>query len=486
LAPKLCVCLGIPAFRAATLCSSKCWRATWERSYSAGQYNSGKMDKQVIQIVSSEDLTPDKIHTLAKRGSGKILNPKILVEIDELFKDVCERGDTAVADATSRFDEVLLEPAQLIVGESEFSEAKHLLTNDIIEALKLSIENHKIFNEKLKPPKTELYEIGNGILAGRQNVPIENVALYVPSGKGTYPSSFITIAVPAVVAGVREITVIVPPKADGKVDPAVLVAADLLGIKKIYRANGIAGIAAAVYGTATFSRVAKIVGPGGPYIMAAQLKAQSYGIVSEPFFGPTECMIIADSTAKADIVAADLLNEAEHGPDSSAILITDSIQFAEKVSSYISRQLTELPELRRTYAEQALNSYSAIILVKHINDSIKLANELANEHIQIATRNSWELSQQLTSASEILIGQHTPFSGISYTIGVPACLPTGQFARIGSGVTVNTYIRHSAVTSLTKEGLDSMSSAIKTLAEYEGFPAHKRSITLREEKDGTL
>ena len=362
------------------------------------------------------------------------------------------------------------------------SGARALLPAQLLAALQTSIENHRRYNEALLPPSLQLFDIGDGVVGGRKVSPIRRVALFVPSGKGSYPSTFITIAVPAVVAGVPEIEVIVPPRPDGTVDPALLTAADMLGIRRVFRANGVAGIAAAAIGTEALAKVMKIVGPGGPMIMATQCYAQLQGVDVALFFGPSECMVIADDSADPALVAADLLNEAEHGPDSSAILLTDSPALAEAVQGEVDRQLPEVPEWRREFATSAIERFGGAIVTEDLDQAVTLANDWANEHIQVATRDPWTIAHQLVHASEILVGQSTTFSAISYAIGVPACLPTGQFARLHSPVTVDTYLRSSAVAATADHGLQSLAPAITALAAHENFPAHARSIELRREK----
>ena len=279
-----------------------------------------------------------------------------------------------------------------------------------------------------------------------------------------------------------EIEVIVPPRRDGTLDPALLVAADLLGTRNVLRANGVAGIAAASIGTEMLPKVRKIVGPGGPMIMAAQYYAHLQGVDVALFFGPSECMVIADDSADAALVAADLLNEAEHGPESSAILLTDSSSLAEAVQLEVERQLPGLPEWRREFASSALERFGGAVVTDDLDQAVALANEWANEHVQVVTRDPWRIAHRLVHASEILVGQCTTFSAISYAVGVPACLPTGQFASTYSAVTVDTYLRFSAVASLDAKGLRSLAPAITALARHEDFPAHARSIELRREQ----
>ncbi len=439
----------------------------------------------LLRIHDAGKLPPDRYEALKHRSSRDFLDPQLFEQANQIGESVRAGGDAAVIDATATFDEVSLSAEQLRVSDDEFAQARAALPAEVLAAIETAIQNHRRYNERLLPPALQLFDIADGIVAGRKVSPIGRVALYVPSGKGSYPSTFITIAVPAVVAGVPEIEVIVPPRADGSVDPALLAAAELLGTRRIFRANGVAGISAATVGTETLPKVMKIVGPGGPMIMASQCYAQLHGVGVALFFGPSECMVIADDSADPTLVAADLLNEAEHGSDSSAILLTDSAALATAVQGEIERQLPALPQWRREFATSAIERFGGAVVTEDLDQAVALANEWANEHIQVVTRDPWAIAQQLVHASEILIGQSTTFSAISYAIGVPACLPTGQFARVYSPVTVDTYLRSSALAALDNRGLESIAPAITALATHEGFPAHARSIALRRE-NGTL
>ncbi len=434
-----------------------------------------------MQIYELNELTEDKRRAMKYRSAQETRTMELFPTVNGIAEEVRTRGDEAVIEATLRHDRVALTVETLRVQEREFESAWQSIDKRLIASLELSIDNHRRYNERLMPPQLQLFELGPGIVAGRKTCPLDSVALFVPSGKGSYPSTFVTIAVPAIVAGVKNIHLLVPPRSDGSVDPAILAAARLLGIGDVYRANGIAGTLAFAFGNGIFPRVDKIVGPGSPYIVAAQMVAQLHGVATTLGFGPSECMIIADDSADASFIAADLINEAEHGMDSSAILLTDSRPLAEEVRMQASIQLSSLPEWRRKYAEAALAN-GGIVVVEHLDQAVALANEWGNEHIQVATRNPWNIAHRLTGAAELLIGQSTTFSAISYAIGVPACLPTGPFARIHSGVTVDTFLRYSAVTELSSEGLEQLAGCIATLSEYEGFPAHARSVAIRKQK----
>lgn len=435
-----------------------------------------------MNIYRLSDLTLEQREHFRQRSAKQTMNESTFEAVRAVFEKVKSDGDEGVLAATAQFDGVNLEQNRLLVGTDELNLAWSQLPASLKRSLEQAINNHRLYNEKMMPPAIQMHTLQPGVSAGRKAVPLDRVALYVPSGKGSYPSTFVTLAVPALVAGVRNISVIVPPGPGGSVDPAILAAAQMLGITDIYRANGVAATAAVTYGTATFRRVDQIIGPGSPFIMAAQMLAQLHGVAAKPCFGPSECMIIADDSADPELAAADLINEAEHGMESSAILITDSMSLALRTADCIRKQLPLLPERRRQFAESALGVYGGIVIVDRMDEAVELANEWGNEHIQVATRDPWSIAGRITSAAELLIGQHTTFSAISYAIGVPACLPTGAFTRIHSGVAVDTFLRYSAVAELTPQGLERLAGTIAELADHEGFPAHRRSIDLRASK----
>jgi histidinol dehydrogenase len=288
------------------------------------------------------------------------------------------------------------------------------------------------------------------------------------------------LGTPAVVAGVPEIAVLVPPVAGRglEVDPAVLAVAGELCLRQVFRVNGPAGIAACAFGTETIPRVVRVVGPGSPAVAAAQIQVQAYGCSTSMLFGPSESLVIADGSADVGLLAADLLNEAEHGPDSAALLVTPSPELVEAVEREITRQLDVLPEPRRGYAAAALAGYGGALLVADLEEACAFANEYAPEHLQIATREPEELLPRIDHAGEILIGQ-APFAAANYLIGVPNTLPTGGYARVTSGVTARTFVKASSTCRITSQALAALAPGLVVLAEHEGFPAHAAAIRAR-------
>jgi histidinol dehydrogenase len=349
------------------------------------------------------------------------------------------------------------------------------------EAIAAAIAAVRRYNERLLQGSSWLEQFAPGVVLGEKSTPIDRVGLYVPCGKGSFPSVLVQIATPAVVAGVREIAVVLPPLAgQGKqVDPAVLVVAEQLGLREIYRSNGPAGVAALAVGTATIPRVRKIAGPGSPAVTAAQILAQLEGVEVAMLFGPSECLILADESADPRRLAADYLNEAEHGNDSAALLVTPSRALVEAVAREVEVQLAALPEWRRAYAMSATTNYGGAIIVRDMDEGIAFANEYAPEHMQVATRDPLFVLSKLEHAGEILLGQDTPISAANFAIGVPATLPTGGFAKVSSAVSAHTFRKRSSVAYLNREALAGMANTVLALAEHEGFPQHAASIHVR-------
>jgi histidinol dehydrogenase len=415
------------------------------------------------------------------RATAQILDPKLLESIGRIYADVEARGDAAVADATERFDHVTISPDDLLVSQAAIDEAHASVAPELLDAIRVAIASVRAFNEaQLAASPDWRREIRPGVEVGERMHPIPSAGLFVPCGKGSFPSVLVMIGVPAVVAGVPEITVVVPPlPGTDRVDPGVLATAKELGIHRIVRANGPAGVAAVAVGTRSIPRVSKIVGPGSPAVTAAQVLAQVRGVATNMLCGPSESLIIADDSIDPVRLAADLLNEAEHGPDSAALLVTDSLDVAERVDAEVAAQLARLPEPRASYARSALSDFGGAFLFDSMDAAVDFAGTYAPEHLQIATRDPEATLARLTYAGEALLGQHSPVSAANFTIGVPATLPTGGFARVNGGVTSRTFMTTMSVAKLTADGLASLARATVTLADHEGFPAHAASIRIR-------
>ena len=409
-------------------------------------------------------------------------------QIDELtervrpiVQAVRERGDEALLEFTARFDRVQLPPEKLRVGHDEIEQAHHTLDPSVYAAIQHAIRNVRTFHERQMPHEQWFTQVAPGVLAGEKITPITSVGLYVPRGKGAFPSVMYMLATPASIAGVPRIVVCTPPAPDGTVDPASLVAADLCGVHEIYRVGGAQAIAALAYGTDTIGRVHKITGPGSGYVVAA--KRLLYGTVDVGLpAGPSESIILADASADPELLARDLLIEAEHGPDSSSLLVTDSRSLAEAVMALLPPKLAELPEWRQAFCRTVFEEpqgTGGIVLATNMDEAIVFVNEYAPEHLSVQVSEPFALLSRLRNAGEILLGPYTPFCTGNYCVGTNAVLPTGGFAHTCSSTTVHDFLKRTGLAYLTAEGYTPVSETTRILAEFEGFPAHANAVTRR-------
>ena len=419
---------------------------------------------------------------LCERGLTAIFDADLKVAIGQIIDDVRANGDEAVCRALRDFDKVTLEPHQLKATPTELADAT--VSADVDAAIDDAIVHLRAFNQQLMTRAGDWsFESEPGLIVGEKITPITSAGLFVPSGKASYPSVAYQLAVPATVAGVPTLALVVPPMPDGsgRIDPAVLVVCRKLGITEVFRVNGPAGVAALGFGTETIPKVRKIVGPGSPPVACAQVEMQRYGVATMMILGPTESMVIADESADARLAAADLLNEAEHGTDSTVVLITTSIAVADAVEVELDRQLSSLPAPRAEAARASLGINGGCVLVGDLGEAAKVANRWAPEHLQVAVSDDAEaeLLDQLVNAGEILIGQHTLFSAGNFVIGCPASLPTGGFAHVSSGITADTFLKRTAIARADANALQRMTPTILAMSAHEGFPAHANAAQQR-------
>jgi histidinol dehydrogenase len=419
---------------------------------------------------------------LCARGLGEIFDPALRRSIEALIDDVRVRGDDAVCDALARFDGVHVEPDGLRVGDDELDGAS--VDDALDDAIDDAIEHLRAFNEQqLSRLADWSFESEPGLHVGEKITPISSAGLFTPSGKASYPSVTYQLGVPAVVAGVPRVALVVPPMpaGSGTVDPAVLVVCRKLGIREVFRVNGPAGVAALGFGTERIPAVRKIVGPGSPAVTLAQVEMQRHGVATMMLLGPTESVVIADATADPLRLAADLLVEAEHGTDTSVVLLTTSAELAERVDAEIVRQLVDLPDVRATAARAALGANGGCVLVDSLTTAVDVANRYAPEHLQVAVADDQvdTVVDSLVNAGEILVGQDTPFSAANFVIGCPASLPTSGFAHVSSGITADAFLKRTAIARADGLALARMSRSVVALADHEGFPAHANAIRRR-------
>jgi histidinol dehydrogenase len=391
-----------------------------------------------------------------------------------IVEDVARRGDTALIEATGKFDRLDLDAQHLRIGTDEIAAAVKACDRTTMEALELARERIETFHRR-QLPKDERFTDALGVELGWRWSAIESVGLYVPGGTAAYPSSVLMNAVPAKVAGVPRLVMVVPSP-DGKLNPLVLAAAHLGGVSEIYRVGGAQAVAALAYGTATIAPVAKIVGPGNAYVAAA--KRLVFGKVGiDMIAGPSEVLVIADRTANADWIAADLLAQAEHDVNAQSILITDDAALAGEVERAIEVQLSLLPRAR--IARASWNDFGAVILVDTVGEAIELANAIAAEHLEIMTADPESLAEQIRNAGAIFLGPHTPEAIGDYVGGSNHVLPTARSARFSSGLGVLDFMKRTSVLKCGPDQLRSLGPAAMTLGEAEGLEAHARSIGLR-------
>jgi histidinol dehydrogenase len=391
-----------------------------------------------------------------------------------IVQDVAARGDAGLIEATRKFDRLDLDAARLRVTANDIAVAFRACDAVTLDALKFARDRIETFHLK-QLPKDERFTDALGVELGWRWSAVDAVGLYVPGGTAAYPSSVLMNAVPAKVAGVARLVMVVPAP-DGNLNPLVLAAAHLGGVSEIYRVGGAQAIAALAYGTATIAPVAKIVGPGNAYVAAA--KRLVFGKVGiDMIAGPSEVLVIADDTGNADWIAADLLAQAEHDDSAQSILITDSARLAENVAAAVAAQLTTLPRAR--IARASWNDFGAIILVKSLEEAVPLANAIAAEHLEIMTADPESLSKQIRNAGAIFLGAHTPEAIGDYVGGSNHVLPTARSARFSSGLGVLDFMKRTSVLKCGPDQLRALGPAAMTLGKAEGLDAHARSVGLR-------
>ncbi len=394
--------------------------------------------------------------------------------VTAIVEDVRTRGDLALIELSQRFDNA---PAgmKLRVPDSHFDEAEAVLSDEVKSALAYSIENVRRCHQDQCPSGIHWKDIRPGIMAGERSTPIDSVGFYVPRARGSFPSMLYMMAVPAQIAGVRRIAMASPPDSKGRVDAACLYTARLCGVQEVYAVGGAQAWAAFAYGTESIRKVDKCIGPGSKYVAAAK-KILSDAIDCGLPAGPSESIILADSTPNPEDIARNLLVEAEHGSDSAALLITDSHELAAEVKPLLSQFGDALPEPRRGFVADVFSGYGGIIVVDSMSEGIDLVNQFATEHLQIRCADPFAILGKIRNAGEIILGDNCPFSAANYSVGANAVLPTGGWARTWSGVSVSDFKKRSSVIYLSKEGLDGLSHQASALAEYEEFPAHRDAL----------
>ncbi len=393
--------------------------------------------------------------------------------VSSVLSDVKQRGDEAVREYESKFDKADLQ--QLAVTEAEMDEAEQLVSNQLRDAIILAHHNIKVFHisQRFVGQKIKTQE---GVVCWQKSVPIERVGLYIPGGTAPLFSTVLMLATPAKIAGCKEIVLCTPPNSEGKVNPAILVAARIAGVSKIFKAGGVQAIGAMAYGTESVPKVYKIFGPGNQYVMAAKQQVSLDEVAIDMPAGPSEVCVIADAQANAEFIAADLLSQAEHGIDSQVLLITTSEAKLTEVQNEVARQLEVLP--RKEIAAKALDN-SRLVLVHNIDEAMQLSNLYAPEHLILQTVNYEQLSEKVVNAGSVFLGQYACESAGDYASGTNHTLPTHGYATAYNGVNLDSYCRKITFQHLTAEGIARIGRAVELMAEAEQLDAHKNAMTVR-------
>ncbi|MFT4718408.1 MAG: histidinol dehydrogenase [Rickettsiales bacterium] len=395
--------------------------------------------------------------------------------VKEIIEDVEQNGDNSLIKICNKFDEASFTKGEdLIVSEDEINSAFNKVSENIKKAMQKAFDRIKTYHQKQLPKNFEFSDKEGNILGNRWQI-IEKIAIYVPSGTAAYPSSVLMSAVPAIVAGIKDISIFTPSK-NGKIDENILAASKICGINKVYKIGGAGAVAAAAFGTKNIDKCDKIVGPGNSYVAIA--KKELFGQIGiDMIAGPTDITVITDGIdINEEWIIADLLSQLEHGIDSKAFLITNDRGFAEKVNKKIDGFIKKLSRKEIIY-QSILNS--AIILVANLNEAVEISNKIAPEHLEIITQNSKELSKKVINAGAIFLGKYSPEAIGDYIAGPSHCLPTLGNARFSSGLSVFDFLKRISIIDCSKEGFSDISSEASLLAEIEGFDAHKLSLDIR-------
>ena len=401
-------------------------------------------------------------------------------DITELFNtartvldDIRKSGDRAVKRFTKMFDGIEVEELQ--ISESEIAEAIDLVPSELKEAIEAAKKNIESFHA-IQKEGVRMLETMPGVKCWQKSVPIEKIGLYIPGGSAPLFSTVLMLAVPAKIAGCSEIILCTPPGKDGSIDPAILYTASLVGVTKIFKAGGIQAIGAMAYGTESIPKVFKIFGPGNQFVTAAKQLVSLKDVAIDMPAGPSEVLVMADDSAEPAFVAADLLSQAEHGPDSQVLFVTNSEALLSDVEKEVEDQLSKLP--RKNIAEKALTN-SRLILLKDADEMIELINMYAPEHLIISMKNDEEIAEKIYHAGSVFLGNYTPESAGDYASGTNHTLPTNGYATAYSGVNLDSFVKKITYQKISKEGLERLGPIIETMAAAEHLDAHKNAVVLR-------
>lgn len=428
----------------------------------------------MIKIMKYAKTSPEEI---LARGTSKI---DVSKTVSEIINEVRNKGDEALFSYCEKFDGAKIE--SLEVSAAEIEEAIKAVEPEFLEILKEAAENIRSFHGR-QVRNSFIINEKDGVITGQKITPIEKVGLYVPGGTAAYPSTVLMNGIPAKIAGCEKICITTPPLKNGKINPAILAAAKVVGIDRIFKVGGAQAIASLAYGTETIPKVDKIVGPGNAFV--AEAKRQVFGQVSiDMIAGPSEILVIADKNSDSISVAADLLSQAEHDKKASAVLITDDETLAEKVAIEIEKQLKTLP--RREIAEKSIEDNGKIIVTTNLSQAIEIANSLAPEHLELCVDNPFDLLDKIKNAGSIFMGRYCPEALGDYFAGPNHTLPTSGTARFSSPLSVDDFVKKSQYTYYTDKALKKISKKVAFFAEKEGLSAHARSVESRFRDEKSL
>lgn len=425
-----------------------------------------------MKIIEYNKTNQKELQKIMQRGDQIYYDIEETVE--DIIRSVRENGDKSLLGYTEKFDGAKLRSLQ--VSDEEFEVAYKKVPGKFLKAIRVAIENQKKFQEGIFQKKSRVIETKPGIRVWREWRPIEKVGLYIPGGRARYPSSIVMVGVPALVSGCKEIVICTPPEANGQINPTVLVTAAELGVKKVFKVGGAQAIAAMAYGTETIPKTYKVFGAGNSYVTLAKMKVFGEVDIDMPA-GPSEVMVVADNNANVEYVAADLISQCEHGVESSAVLITNSKEFAEKVKESCYAQAEGL-ETKDTI-KKSLDAYGATIIVKNWESAAEVVNEFAPEHLELVLQDYDYFRRLVNNAGSVFLGQYASEPAGDYATGSNHVLPTNGYAKMFEGLSVDSFGKWVEFQELTKDGLKQIKEAIDVLASEEGLPAHANAVDVR-------
>jgi histidinol dehydrogenase len=433
-----------------------------------------------INFYRWRETSAEQKKKILRRSETDIETVKATVQ--PIIEDVRKNGDAALVRYAKKFDNADIDIKNIKASPEDFERARKALDPKLKDSIRFCAENVRKFHQvqKDREERRWLAEVAPGVWAGEQISPLPSVGLYVPRGKGAFPSVMYMLCMPAVVAGVPEIAVCTPPTPEGHIDDASLFTAELCGVKNVYKAGGAQAIAALAFGTETVPRVVKTLGPGNSYVAAARRLLSDVMNPGMPA-GPSEAIVFADDSANVRNTALDLMNEAEHGPDSASLLVTYSEKLAKSVMAQLPELIDALPEKRRDFCRAGFaGGYGGIVLTESLDEAIAFCNEYAVEHLLLKVKDPETVIPRLVNAGEILVGEYTPIVLGNFGIGVNAVLPTGGHAKTWSCTSIWDYQKRTSLALTHRQGFDALKNAVVAVSDYEGFPAHSNALTKRD------